>query len=478
MRYLIFLSLALLWSNSLKAQTLCNNNLADSFPCSFIDLQSRLDLEQLGDFQKVSDSWGWTHSDSGREFALVGGWDGCSFVEISDPVNPVFIGKLPTETEASNWRDVKVYKNYAFIVSEADGHGMQIFDLSQLLLADDLPVEFENSAHYDGFGSCHNIVINEESGYAFGVGTNTFGGGLHIVNIQNPLNPIVAGAYNDHYVHDAQVLMYGGPDTEYQGREIAFACTEDHFQILDVTDKTDVEIISETTTEFTGYIHQGWLAQGQSYFLVNDELDEIDGIAATTRTFIFDVSDLDSPVFIDFHESDIVSSDHNLYTKGSLVFQANYTSGLRVLQMTDLENAILDEVAYFDTEPSLEYIGTDGAWNVYPYFPSNNIIVSSESMGLFVLKLNQNVLDLSVDSQIKSTISISPNPVNDRLKIQSSQFITHLPVIRNAMGQRVENFEMMSSTKTEMELDVSGLSKGVYTIYIPELNSTLKWIKL
>jgi len=56
-----------------------------------------------------------------------------SVVEVTDPVNPVFVARVPTATVQSLWRDVKVYDNHAFIVSEAAGHGMQVVDLTQVL---------------------------------------------------------------------------------------------------------------------------------------------------------------------------------------------------------------------------------------------------------------------------------------------------------------------------------------------------------
>ena len=123
---------------------------------------------------------------------------------------------------SSLWRDIKVYNHYAFIVSEASGHGMQVFDLTKLRNVNNPPVNFSADAVYTGFGNAHNIVINEATGRAYGVGTNTASGGLHIVNIQNPENPTIIGTFSqDGYTHDAQVVNYIGTDAQYQGKEIA-----------------------------------------------------------------------------------------------------------------------------------------------------------------------------------------------------------------------------------------------------------------
>ena len=58
---------------------------------------------------------------------------------MSDPDNLLLIGILPTASVNSIWRDIKVYNNYAFIVSEASNHGMQIFDLTRLRNTENIP---------------------------------------------------------------------------------------------------------------------------------------------------------------------------------------------------------------------------------------------------------------------------------------------------------------------------------------------------
>jgi choice-of-anchor B domain-containing protein len=245
----------------------------------------------------ANDSWGWIDPDNGDEYALVGLEDGTAFINITDPVNPVYLGKLPTQTSSSTWRDVKTYNNYAFIVSEASNHGIQIFDLTRLRSVANPPVTFDNDAHFNGFGGAHNIVINEDTGYAYGVGANTYGGGTHFVNIQNPLSPQDAGGFaTNGYTHDAQVVTYNGPDTDYTGHEILISASgnEQIVSIVDVTDKNNPVSISTISYSNVGYTHQGWFTEDQRYFLLGDEFDESD-VGFNTRTVIFDLSDLDNP---------------------------------------------------------------------------------------------------------------------------------------------------------------------------------------
>ena len=99
----------------------------------------------------------------------------------------------------------------------------------------------------------------------------------------------------------------------------------------------------------------------------------------------FDVTDLDAPVYVFAYEAASTAIDHNLYVLGNRVFQANYTTGLRILELGNLAINELMEVAFFDTYPASDATGVSGAWSVYPYFPSGTIIVSDDSNGLFVL---------------------------------------------------------------------------------------------
>jgi len=109
---------------------------------------------------------------------------GTSFIDISDPLNPVYVGNLPSHSGSSTWRDIKVHKDYAFIVSEAGGHGMQVFDLTELDAVTAPPVTFSETVHFEDtgigglVGGSHNIVINEASEFAYLVGTDLCGGGL------------------------------------------------------------------------------------------------------------------------------------------------------------------------------------------------------------------------------------------------------------------------------------------------------------
>jgi len=366
------------------SQTPCNAGMAAGYPCENVDLLSHLNSQAIGGGE-MNDVWGWTDSNSGDEYVLIGRDAGTSFVNIADPVNPIYLGFLPSHTGNSIWRDIKVYNDHAFIVSEAFNHGMQVFDLTQLIGVNSIQTWTE-TAFYGNFGAAHNIAINEESGFAYVVGSNTANGGLHVIDISNPTSPALAGFFSaDGYTHDAQIVNYIGPDEDYTGAEIAFACNEDEVTIVNVTDKTDMQLIASASHPNNFYTHQGWLTEDQNYFIVNDELDEIN-LGNTTRTLIYNVQDLDNPFYVAAFNHSTAAIDHNLYVHEGYIYEANYRSGLRILNAADVANGNLSEEAYFDVFPGSNSAQFNGAWSNYPYFDSGVVAVSHIEDGLFLLK--------------------------------------------------------------------------------------------
>ena len=381
---------------------------ASIFDCQDVDMLSFLPVSAIGGVRGafLNDIWGWTDSQTKKEYALVGRMDGTSFVDVTDPMHPQYLGNLPmTEGAIANaWRDIKVYKNYAFIVADGAGdHGMQVFNLTRLRNVRGQPVTFTEDAHYDRIHSSHNIVIDTSTGFAYSVGSGsggeTCGGGLHMIDIRNPTQPKFAGCYANPntgragtgYTHDAQCVIYKGPDKRYTGREICLGANETALDIADVTDKKNPKTIAKASYPNVGYTHQGWLSEDQRYFYMDDELDELQGFVNGTRTLVWDLAELDDPVLAKEYISEDKASDHNLYVKGNLVFQSNYVSGLRILDISDPTNPV--QVGYFDTVPVGEDApGFGGSWSNYPYFPSGTVVVTSMKEGLFMLRKHKKTL--------------------------------------------------------------------------------------
>ena len=371
--------------------TICADGRAGVNLCSNIDLMSYLPINDIGG-GIGSDIWGWTDSSTGKGYAIMGRSTGTAFVDISDPLRPIYLGDLPPHSGDSQWRDMKVYLDHAFIVTEASRSGMQVFDLTRLRTVSSPPVTFSESAHYSGFSDAHNIAINEDSGFAYAVGTDTCEGGLHMINIQNPTNPTSAGCFSgDGYTHDAQCVNYIGPDPDHQGAEICFNSNTDTLTVVDVTNKAAPEMLSRTGYTGSGYTHQGWLTEDHAYFVLGDEYDESrDPTVTGTTTYLWDVSDLDSPALVGTHVSTTTRAiDHNQYIKGKYTYQSNYQAGLRILDVTDIANGNLTEVAFFDMVPDADSpLLYEGTWGNYPFFDSGIVVVSERTQGLFVLRPN------------------------------------------------------------------------------------------
>lgn len=369
----------------------CMNGMAGEYPCNGYDLLGRISLQEF-DSDSGNDVWGWTDATTGKEYALMGLDDGTAFIDISDTENLIYLGKLPTATTASPWRDIKVYQDYAYIVAEANNHGVQVFDLTKLRDVTSAPTQFTSDFRYDAIGNAHNIVINEETGFAYPVGTDRndeFNGGVHFLDLSNPAAPIAAGGWGvNGYTHDAQVVSYTGPDADYSGAEIFVGANEDQVVVVDITQKNAPVVLATLGYPFIGYTHQGWFTEDHRYFILGDELDEINS-GFNSRTLIFDMADLDNPVLHDTYLGPTSAIDHNGYVLGDAFFLANYTAGVRVLDISGIADTSVSESGFFDTFPANDNTQFDGVWSVYPYFDSGKIIVSDINRGLFIIKKSE-----------------------------------------------------------------------------------------
>ena len=344
----------------------------------------------------LNDIWGWTDPATGTEYALVGRRDGLSIVDLSDPVAPRPIAYLASFRDQSLWRDMKVYADHVYVVADAIAdHGMQVLDLTRLRGLTEF-TELEADGRYTRVGAVHNLAINEETGFAYAVGSNgggdTCGGGLHMIDLSDPKNPTFAGCHavagtgrrGTGYTHDVQCVVYRGPDSEHAGKEICVGSNETAIVVSDVTDKANPITLSTATYADYGYIHQGWLSSDQGYFYQNDEGDEARGATSRTRMLVWDLADLDDPILAKEHLGPGIEIDHNLYVHGDMIYHSNYGFGVRVIDISDPANPV--ERGFFDTVPAPSGFGS---WSTYPWFESGIFVATSFSEGLFVLRLQQ-----------------------------------------------------------------------------------------
>ena len=99
-----------------------------------------------------------------------------------------------------------------------------------------------------------------------------------MIDVSDPLNPVFDGCYSeDGYSHDIECVIYRGPDSRYQGREICFGYNENTLTIVDIDDRSNPVQLSRTSYAEYYYTHQGWLSSDQKWVLMDDELDEVFG---------------------------------------------------------------------------------------------------------------------------------------------------------------------------------------------------------
>ncbi|KAK3388001.1 hypothetical protein B0H63DRAFT_168077 [Podospora didyma] len=398
----------------------------NTFRCKNVDLYDFINHATLGsprgqvDGSTGSSTWGWTDPESKREFIAMGQYEGTSFIEILPIGKMLQVGFLPCPAPLGQnalWKEIRPYRNYMLIGSELAKHGVQIFDMRKLLTVDASagPHTFlttDVTGHFTDLplGRSHNVVTNEELGYGVAVGvtprTDACRAGLIFFDLKDPSKPTRLGCNGaDGYVHDAQCLVYRGPHTKYQGRDICYGYNEDTLTIYDVTNKANSTIISRTSYEGASYTHQGWVldVNNQEYLLMDDEYDEYDVVGSGKDgypvTYIWDIKNLEAPKQTGLYKGTVKSIDHNQYVIDGLSYQSNYMAGLRVYDVSSIPsdptgNSVC-EIAFFDVFPEDDSapgggeVDFLGSWASYAYFKSGFIFVNTIERGAFLVKMTK-----------------------------------------------------------------------------------------
>ena len=480
----LLLGAVVLLAPAARAQAPCVSGRATlagvTYTCLGVDLQARMPLASFTPSApaNASEVWGWTDPQNGHEIALVGLSNGVGFVDVSAPAAPVYLGKLTSATAGNNlWRTFRVYQNVLFVGSEASGHGIQFFDLTRLRGVT-APQAFAANGRYTGVSNTHTLVINEQTGYLYAVGTNTCGGGPHMVDIRTPLAPVAAGCIaTDGYTHEAQALVYDGPDAAYVGRELLVmyqgqgsAQTGGQVSFFDVTNKAAPRRISTVAYPNAGYSHQGWFTSDRRHVLVNDEFDQSTG----TRTVVLDVADLDNPGFAFNYTATRPTYAHNLYVIGRYAYMSNYTSGLHIVDVQNVAAGGFREVAFFDTYQQNDNFSYSGQWMNYPYFASGIVVATDINNGFFVLRPTVLAVagEAAPDAATGYALSApAPNPTAGvarlTLAVDAAQAVSAEVV--DVTGRRVATaFSGAASPGAPVEISVrtAGLPPGVYVVRV------------
>ena len=430
MKSLVLFLIITLWSPEVQSQQ-----------GSSVTLLGHLDKRhgQLGDYF-YSDCWGYTAPD-GREYALLVAVDGTAIIDITDPANPHEVDFVPAPLHSN--RDIKTYSHYAYVVSERD-IGMQIIDLSFLPDSVHLVKNWTDG----GFTRAHSIF--QDGPYLYLVGGNAAqNGGIAIVSLADPVNPIKVGEWNEHQVHD----LYVRNDTIYA------ASMGNGFDIIDVQDKSNPQRITGFRYENSG-THNIWLTGDGKYLLTTDEIDH-----PLKNVKIWDIQDLDNIKKIAEYTERSDAVVHNVYVRGNYAHLAYYAEGYVVIDITDPTNPI--KVGGYSTYPSNEPIWA-GVWGLYPFFSSGNIIASDRQTGLYIFSFDSTVVsDFKADKITDYRLYQNyPNPFNFTTTIsydlpQASQ--VNLSVY-NLLGQVVENLvnEFQTPGVYSVTFQNENLPSGIY----------------
>jgi choice-of-anchor B domain-containing protein len=355
----------------------------------------------------VSNLWGFRDLDDGREYAVVGLDSGTAVVDVTDPANPVVVGRVTGPRSA--WRETTVlqvrdnaanrWNAWAFVVSEAAGAGLHVLDLN------DLPRSVSLATTWHEFETGHTVSVEnvEPSGMTPNVpgvapvlyvkgfdraqGLNL--AGILAVDVADPTAPRRLGAWTGSYGHDiwsgvvtgARASACGGHDP----CEIVVNWAGGYIGVLNFTQKDFPRQIGQLVYVGLGYAHSGWIARDGRHLFSFDELDEqVFGGNSSIR--VIDISDLTNPRVVGSWTSGTPAIEHNGYVVGDLLYVAHYERGLTVLDVSSPTQP--REVGFFDTYPAANEATFHGAWGVYPFLPSGNVLVSNidGAPGLFVLR--------------------------------------------------------------------------------------------
>lgn len=315
----------------------------------------------------LSNIWGWWDG-AGNEYALVGSESGLSIVDVTNPTTPteLFLISGPN----SIWREIRTHSHYAYVTTEGGG-GVTIVDLSQLPSA-------APSYQYTGDGviagqldNIHSLHI--DNGYLYLHGSNLFNGTTIICDLNvDPINPTYVSNIGTTYVHDGMASgNYYYPCHIYDG----------FFSIVDVTNKSNPITLNTQITpgQFT---HNSWLSTNLQTLFTTDEV-------SNSYLTSYDVSNPNNITELDRMQITPGSQSivHNTYVieKNGTDYAVSswYKDGTAIADVERPDNIVF--IGWFDTYVQGTGNGFSGAWGVYMYLPSGNVLVSDINNGLYVL---------------------------------------------------------------------------------------------
>lgn len=394
----------------------------------------------------------WGLEVNGYEYAIIGSTLGTHFIDVTDPANleeSFFVSGKHTGPAIIH-RDYHTNDGFLYAVSDEGQSSLQIIDIR--MLPDSISVVYDSD---ELLQTSHNIFIDESQDRLYScahVGVASGYSAIRIFDIKDPLNPVdlggtnVFGTFQVGHVHDAFVKDH-----------IAYLnCGPDGFAIVDMTDLSDLTLLAFLFPDDypdSGYNHSGWITEENDFYYMADE----DHGHAIKAIDVSDYSDLEIVSTFDAEEEQDIAIPHNLIVHEDKLYVSYYYNGLQVYDIKDPGNPI--RIMHYPTSNIPNGLSYEGAWGVYPFLPSGNILVSDMQEGLFVI---ENIDETVATDEINADLfKIFPNPVSDQLQIQVSSTGRYVYNVSDISGRRVGKGVLNGS---ENSLNINTFDTGTYFI--------------
>ena len=465
----------------------CVQGFAGQFPCQNIGFLSQIPLSSFSSRPaSAANLWGLVDLNDNHEYAIIGLSNGTGIVDVTDAANPRVVTIVPGNN--STWREVKVYqvrddaasryRAYAYISTEAPNSGLQVIDLSGLpnsaALASTLTdTGSQHTLYVSNIDYGTNVALPGRQPFLYVAGANVNSGAWRVYSLANPAQPtlLTAAPAGTQYMHDSTSLYITDSRTSqcepgHNPCEVLVDFNESSVDLWDVTNKTVPVRLSSTTYSTVAYTHSGWPSADQRSLFFHDELEEVRK-GLNTHIYTMNLDNLRVPTIVTSYLGAGTSTDHNGYTKGDRYFVSHYRRGLVIFDVST--PAELREIGSLDTflAPAGNGPGTDGAWGVYPFLPSGNVLVSDISNGLYVLKDGTAALSSSAGAVgfIGTSTSVAESGGTATVRLQRSGGRAGRVTVQYATSEgtatAANDFTAMSGTLTWADGDIAEKSFAI-----------------
>ena len=475
----------------------CVSGKADVFDCNNIDLLAHFPLSEMSSSPSSgNDIWGHVDLNTGNEFAIMGIKNGVIVVNVTDPTTPSEVGTI--SGVSSSWRDVKVYQYYdeninlwqayAYATTEGNNGGVTIIDLNNLpnaisLVEKNNVVNTAHNVYITNVDHTLNITLPNQTATLQLIGANTKSGAFQNYSLTNPktLSNVSTNNFGNGYTHDGASLIIDDQRSIDDCGLTSGTCTlfidfnEKEMKLWNITDPNSTTQLGTArysdVIENNQYVHSGWGTEDKQFVLLHDEFDEQRG-GLNTTVRIFSISDLNSPTQVGQWTGPTRAIDHNGFVRGNRYYMSNYERGLTILDITDPEDPI--EAGFFDTFTPSNSASFNGAWGVYPFLPSGNILVSDINSGLYVLKDNTNTSTKGMFSfESKSTQTAQGTTFNLTVQRNASDAAESTSVsyqVIQGSAKEAADFEVENNTLTWAAND--NADKSISIVIADDLENT------